>query len=74
MRIVAVAATHRTLENFMMERRSELGFDFAVAAQTELRIVRLQHSDGREARLFRVGGRYQYVRTGQIFPRRIGVR
>lgn len=53
-RIMAIAATHRTFQNFMMERRRERWFDFGVATGAELRIVLLQHPDRREARLFSV--------------------
>ena len=44
-RVVAVAAFHRALQHFVMERLRELRLRFRVAANTELRLALLQHRD-----------------------------
>ena len=45
-RVMAIGTLHRSLEHFMMEGRGELWFDFAMAAQTKLRLTDFQHLDG----------------------------
>lgn len=64
--IVTVAATHGAFQNLVVEGRRELRFDFAMATDTKLRIVGLQHSYSREARLFGIRSSWKDVRTGHV--------
>ena len=41
-RVVAIAASHRAFENFMMERQIKLVLRFAVTTDAELRLIHLQ--------------------------------
>ena len=45
MRIVAITTFHGPFENFVMERRVELGLHFTVATQAELRLANFQHME-----------------------------
>ena len=65
-RVVTVAATHRAFQNFVMERHAELRLNFAVTTRAQLRIVRLQHANGRKSRLLGVRSRWQQVRTRRV--------
>ena len=40
--IVAIAALHHSFEDFVMKRLVEIGFDFTMAADTKLRLPKLQ--------------------------------
>ena len=46
MRVMAITATHRAFQNFVMEGRREGRLHLAVATDTQLRVIRFQHSDG----------------------------
>ena len=73
-RIVAITATHGPFHNFVVKGRGKCRLNLSVATHTELRVVRPEHSDGREARLFGIRSFRIDIRTGKIFPGRIGVR
>ena len=74
MRIVAITATHGSFHNLVVKGRGKCRLDLAVASHTELRVVRPEHSDGREARLFGIRSCRIDIRAGKILPGRIGVR
>ena len=42
-RIMTVAAVHRSFENLVMERLAELSLGFGVARHAKLRLVRTEH-------------------------------
>src|SRR5436190_17525771 len=65
-RIVTIAAAHHSFQDLMMEWRGELRFDFTMATDAELRIVRLQHSDRRKAGLLSIRASHQRIRSGQV--------
>ena len=65
-RIVTIAAAHHSFQDLMMEWRGELRFDFTMATDAELRIVRLQHSDRGKAGLLSIRGSHQRIRSGQV--------
>ena len=72
-RIMAIAALHRSFQNLVMEGRRELRLDLAVTTQAELRLAHLQHSDGRDAGLLGVRFGRINVGTRQIPPLDSGV-
>jgi hypothetical protein len=53
-RVMTIAATHRTFHNFVMEGHGEGRFNFAVATETKLRVAHLQHSYRPESRFFSI--------------------
>ena len=61
MRVVAITATHCPFQDFVVGGHRERRLDLAVATDTELRIIRFQHSDSWEARLFRIRFCHQHV-------------
>ena len=66
MRVMTIAATHRTFRDFVVEGHRERRFHFAVATQTELRVAHCQHLDRREAGLFGIDCRHPSNRAGHI--------
>ena len=54
MRVMTIAATHRTFHNFVMEGHGESRFNFAVATETKLRVAHLQHSYRPESWFFSI--------------------
>ena len=54
MRIVAIAALHRSFENFVMEGQLKLVFGFRVATHAELRLARPQQPERCKSRLLGV--------------------
>src|SRR5262249_42907679 len=66
MRIVAIAAAYRAFQNLMMERHRERRLYFSMTTGAELRIVRAQHSDGREARLLSIRRSHQRIGARHI--------
>jgi hypothetical protein len=69
MRIVAIAALHRSFENLMMKRLGEIRLRLAMTTHAQLRLTRLQQLDCREARFLRVRFADQSIRTGNVLPR-----
>ncbi len=65
-RVMTIAATHRTFHDFVVEGHRERGFHFAVATQTKLRVAHFQHVNRRKARLFGVYRRRMSNRAGHI--------
>jgi hypothetical protein len=65
-RVVAIAAAHCALENFMMIRQVELVLYFRVTSQAKLWLAQLQQFYRREARLFSVCARNKGNRAGEI--------
>lgn len=60
-RVVTIAATHRAFQNFVVERHVELRLNFTVTTHAELRVVRLQHPNRREAGLLSVWRSHQQI-------------
>ena len=73
MRIVTVAALHRALQHFVMERQIELVLDFRVTTQAKLWLVHLQQLYGRETRFLSISAGDKYVRVGHVLSRLHGV-
>ena len=71
MRIVAIAAAHGSFQHLVMEGGRKRRLDLAVATQTELRIVRFQHSNTCEARLLGVRVGHLHIRARQILSARV---
>ena len=61
MRVVTIAATHRSFQHLVVERRAELGLNFRVATAAQLRVVHLQHPRGGKAGLFRIRGSGKHI-------------
>ena len=49
MRVMTIAATHRTFHDFVMEGHGERRFHFAVATEAKLRVAHFQHFDRPES-------------------------
>ena len=54
MRIVAIAALHRSFENFVMEGQLELMFGFRVATHAKLRLARPQQPESSKTGFLRI--------------------
>jgi hypothetical protein len=71
MRIMTVTALHDSFEHLVMEGLVEVGLNFTMAADTELRLAERQHVKAREVLLFSAGSsdkRYG-LRNVSIDPR-----
>ena len=65
-RIVTIAALHRTFQHLVMERQIELVFGLTMATETKLRLALLQQLQIRDAWLLRVGSGDEDIRSGQL--------
>ena len=54
-RIVTITALHRAFKHLVVKRFVEVGLNFVVATDAELRFTDLEQITSREVRLFRVG-------------------
>jgi hypothetical protein len=72
-RIVTIAAPHRSFQHLMVMGCGELRLNLGVATNAQLRIVRFHQSYGCEPRLFRVRCGWQQVRARDIAARDIRV-
>ena len=72
MRVVAIAATHRPLQDLVMERRGKRRLDLTVTGNTQLRVTGFEHPQTREPRLFTIRGLHEHVRARKIPGRRGG--
>ena len=66
MRVMAITATHGAFQYLVVEGSRKRRLDLTVTTNAKLRIVRLQHSYGREAWLFGIRGSWVDVRTGDV--------
>ena len=61
-RIVAIVAAHRALQDLVMEGHRKLRLHFGVTPGAKLRVIRFKHSSGSKAGLLGIRRRHQRVR------------
>ena len=71
--VVAIAASHRAFEHFVMERQVELVLRFAVTTEAKLWLALPQQLQIRQARLLRICRRYEDVRGCELSSSRCRV-
>lgn len=59
MRIVAIAALHRSFENFVMKRFVEIGLHLCMTTHAELWLTEFQQMNGRKVGFFRIRCAYK---------------
>jgi len=65
-RVVTIAALHRAFEDFVMKRLVEVGLNFVMTTDAELRLTNFQEITSGKVGLFRVGLAYESDRLRNI--------